>query len=54
LLEGLGVTEAPFEEWMFAERLRLREMAVEALGRLLSQQRARRARPTLPSGRPSG
>ena len=39
LLEGLTLQEAPFEEWMLAERLRLREMAVEALGRLLSQQR---------------
>src|SRR5262245_30169742 len=39
LLEGLTLSEAPFEEWMLAERLRLREMAVEALGRLLAQQR---------------
>src|SRR5262245_27239890 len=39
LLEGLTLQEAPFEEWMLAERLRLREMAVEALGRLLAQQR---------------
>jgi len=36
LLEGLGVSEPPFEEWLLAERERLRELAVEALGRLLA------------------
>ena len=39
LLEGLTVQEAPFEEWLIAERLRLRELALEALARLLAQQR---------------
>src|SRR4029453_12341925 len=35
LLEGLGVSESPFEEWLAAERERLRELALEALARLL-------------------
>src|SRR5262245_17582155 len=39
LLEGLALQEPPFEEWLIAERLRLRELALEALARLLSQQR---------------
>src|SRR5262245_1032210 len=38
LLEGLGVTETPFEEWLVAERERLRELALEALARLLGHQ----------------
>ena len=38
LLEGLGVTERPFEEWLTAERARLRELALEALARLLAHQ----------------
>src|SRR5262249_48659094 len=38
-LEGLVLQEAPFEEWLLAERLRLRELALEALARLLVQQR---------------
>src|SRR5262245_35287411 len=38
LLEGLGVTEAPFEEWLTAERERLRELALEALAKLLAHQ----------------
>src|SRR5262244_749838 len=38
LLEGLGVTEAPFEEWLAAERERLREFALEALAKLLAHQ----------------
>ena len=38
LLEGLGVTETPFEEWLVAERERLRELALEALARLLAHQ----------------
>src|SRR5499426_2240393 len=38
LLEGLGVAEAPFEEWLVAERERLRELALEALARLLAHQ----------------
>jgi DNA-binding SARP family transcriptional activator len=38
-LEGLTLQEPPFEEWLLAERLRLREVALEALARLLAQQR---------------
>ena len=40
LLQGLAVQEAPFEEWLMAERERLRELALEALAKLLAQQRA--------------
>src|SRR6266545_5009484 len=36
LLEGLAVQEPPFEEWLLTERERLRELAVEALARLLA------------------
>jgi DNA-binding SARP family transcriptional activator len=36
LLEGLGVQDAPFEEWLLAERERLRELALDALARLLA------------------
>lgn len=39
LLEGLGLQEAPFEEWLLAERERLRELALEALAKLLRHQR---------------
>ncbi len=35
LLEGLPVREPAFEEWLLAERERLRELALEALARLL-------------------
>src|SRR5499433_745180 len=38
LLEGLGVTEAPFEEWLVAQRERLRELALETLAKLLADQ----------------
>jgi DNA-binding SARP family transcriptional activator len=38
LLEGLGVTEVPFEEWLKAERERLRELGLEALAKLLAHQ----------------
>jgi predicted ATPase/DNA-binding SARP family transcriptional activator len=38
LLAGLGVTEAPFEEWLSAERERLREAVLEGLARLLGEQ----------------
>jgi DNA-binding SARP family transcriptional activator len=38
LLEGLNVDEPPFEEWLLAERERLRELALEALARLLAHQ----------------
>ena len=40
LLEGLALQEAPFEEWLLAERERLRELALEALAKLLRHQRA--------------
>ena len=40
LLEGLALGNAPpFEEWLMAERERLRERAVETLARLLAHQR---------------
>jgi DNA-binding SARP family transcriptional activator len=39
LLEGLVLQERPFEDWLIAERLRLREVALEALARLLAQHR---------------
>ncbi len=39
LLAGLDVGEAPFEEWLLAERERVRELALEALAKLLSHQR---------------
>jgi tetratricopeptide (TPR) repeat protein len=39
LLEGLTLQEPPFEEWLLGERLRLRELAQDALARLLTQQR---------------
>jgi DNA-binding SARP family transcriptional activator len=38
LLLGLHVDEPLFEEWLLAERERLREMALEALARLLAHQ----------------
>jgi len=38
LLQGLAVWEAPFEDWLMAERERLRELALEALARLLAHQ----------------
>jgi DNA-binding SARP family transcriptional activator len=38
LLEGLGVQEAPFEEWLLSERERLRELAQEGLARLLAHR----------------
>ena len=43
LLEGLGVREPALEEWLLSERERLRERAVEALGRLLAHQTRSRA-----------
>jgi DNA-binding SARP family transcriptional activator len=39
LLSGFALDEAPFEEWLLAERERLRELALEALARLLAHQR---------------
>ena len=38
LLLGFGVSEPLFEDWLVAERERLREMALEALTRLLAHQ----------------
>src|SRR5215831_8361079 len=38
LLEGLAVATLPFEEWLTAERERLRDLALEALARLLGHQ----------------
>jgi DNA-binding SARP family transcriptional activator len=35
-LEGFAVEEAPFDEWLVGERERLREQALEVLGRLLA------------------
>ena len=40
LLQGLTVREALFEDWLMAERERLRELALEALAKLLAQHRA--------------
>jgi DNA-binding SARP family transcriptional activator len=37
-LEGLGVQEPRFEEWLVAQRERLRELALDALAKLLAQQ----------------
>jgi DNA-binding SARP family transcriptional activator len=39
LLAGLAVDEAPFEEWLVSQRERLRELALEALARLLAHHR---------------
>lgn len=36
LLEGIATSEPAFEEWLLAERERLRELAVDALRRLLA------------------
>lgn len=38
LLEGLSIDEAGFDEWLTAERERLRELALQAVGNLLRQQ----------------
>src|SRR5262249_51512420 len=39
LLSGFALDEAPFEEWLLAERERLHELALEGLARLLASQR---------------
>ena len=39
-LEGLAIPEPPFEGWLLGERERLREQALEGLGRLLAYQQA--------------
>src|SRR5206468_3506474 len=36
LLEGMSVAEPPFEEWLRAERERLRELAIDSLAKLLA------------------
>ena len=38
LLEGLGVTDQGFEEWLAAERERLHELVLDVLARLLGHQ----------------
>ena len=38
LAEGLAVSEPAFEEWLVSERVRLRELAVDGLNRLLNLQ----------------
>jgi DNA-binding SARP family transcriptional activator/tetratricopeptide (TPR) repeat protein len=38
LLEGIGVDEPPFEEWLLTERQRLRDLAVEMFTKLLACQ----------------
>lgn len=38
LLDGLSLREADFEDWLAAERHRLRELALAALGRLLAHE----------------
>src|SRR5262245_29609254 len=40
LLAGLAVAETPFEEWLLAERERLRELALEGFAKLLVCQRS--------------
>jgi DNA-binding SARP family transcriptional activator len=40
LLAGLAVDEAPFEEWLRAERERFRELALEGLAKFLVYQRS--------------
>ena len=37
-LEGFALDEAPFEQWRIVERERLRELALEAMARLLREQ----------------
>lgn len=39
LLENLALREAPFEEWLLAEGERLRQLALDALAKLLRYQR---------------
>jgi DNA-binding SARP family transcriptional activator len=40
LLAGLVIDEAPFEEWLLAERERLRQIALSSAARLLALQRS--------------
>jgi DNA-binding SARP family transcriptional activator len=39
-LDGLTVQELPFEDWLLAQRERLRELALGALGQMLAHHRA--------------
>src|SRR6266436_3644507 len=51
LLAGLTLAERPFEEWLTSERERLHELAIRALGRLLThQQAAGAAEPAVQTG----
>ena len=51
LLTGLTVAERGFDEWLGAERERVRELAIQALGRLLSSlQKAGDAEPAVQVG----
>src|SRR6266478_6867124 len=51
LLAGLALAERPFEEWLTSERERLHELAIQALGRLLThQQAAGAAEPAVQTG----
>src|SRR3989449_10804065 len=51
LLAGLALTERPFEEWLTSERERLHELAIQALGHLLThQQKAGAAEPAVQTG----
>jgi DNA-binding SARP family transcriptional activator/tetratricopeptide (TPR) repeat protein len=38
LLASMGLSDTPFEEWLVVERERLRDLALEALARLLAHQ----------------
>lgn len=40
LLENMALREAPFEEWLLAERERLRQLALDAFAKLLRHQRS--------------
>src|SRR3989454_4823821 len=51
LLAGLTLAERPFEDWLTSERERLHELAIQALGRLLThQQQAGGAEPAVQTG----
>ena len=51
LLAGLTLAERPFEEWLTSERERLHELAIQALGRLLThQQQGGGAEPAVQTG----
>src|SRR2546426_8874633 len=51
LLAGLTLAERPFEDWLTSERERLHELAIQALGRLLThQQQAGAVEPAVQTG----